>query len=104
MYQLIDGNGTPYCSSTKGRLGGHKGNKIYGQLDCPVALRYIAKGQYVKNRVFFADEKTAQNAGYRPCAVCMPQAYKDWKKLNAQLPLRQTNKKGKQYPPNLDIC
>ncbi|MHB8431221.1 MAG: Ada metal-binding domain-containing protein, partial [Acidimicrobiales bacterium] len=30
-------------------------------------------------RVFFADTKTAREAGYRPCAVCMPDAYREWK-------------------------
>lgn len=78
-YKLIDENGHPYESETPGTLGGHKKLKIYGRLDCPSALRYIAKGQYVENRVFFADEKTAIKAGYRPCAKCMPEAYKKWK-------------------------
>ncbi len=81
MYQLTDGKGKPYYSTVKGKFGGHKGNKIYGRLDCPVALRYLAKGKYVKNRVFFADEKTAIDAGYRPCAICMPNEYKDWHPL-----------------------
>ena len=39
----------------------------------------IARGQYVRNRVFFADEQTAVAAGYRPCAVCMPDEYAQWK-------------------------
>jgi methylphosphotriester-DNA--protein-cysteine methyltransferase len=29
--------------------------------------------------VFFADEQTAVEAGYRPCAVCMPEEYARWK-------------------------
>jgi methylphosphotriester-DNA--protein-cysteine methyltransferase len=33
----------------------------------------------VKDRVFFIDERTARAAGYRPCAVCMPVEYKNWK-------------------------
>ena len=53
--------------------------KIYGRLDCPSALRYIAKGQYVQYRVFFKDEETAIAAGYRPCGVCMKAEYKRWK-------------------------
>lgn len=28
---------------------------------------------------FFRDEETAIKAGYRPCAVCMPEKYKEWK-------------------------
>jgi methylphosphotriester-DNA--protein-cysteine methyltransferase len=33
----------------------------------------------VKYRVFFADEQTAIAAGYRPCAVCLPERYAEWK-------------------------
>lgn len=79
MYRLIGKDGKPYNSETPGSLGGHKKLKIYGRLDCPSALRYIAKGQYVEHRVFFADEETAIEAGYRPCGVCMKEAYKQWK-------------------------
>lgn len=78
-YHLIDKNGKEYESEVPGTLGGHRKLKIYGRLDCPSALRYIAKGQYVRHRVFFADEETAVAAGYRPCARCMPEAYKKWK-------------------------
>jgi methylphosphotriester-DNA--protein-cysteine methyltransferase len=42
-------------------------------------LRWLAKGHIVKHRVFFADETTAIAAGYRPCAVCMPEEYRHWK-------------------------
>ncbi len=79
MYRLIDRNGNPYNSETPGKFGGHRKLKIYGRLDCPSALRYLAKGHYVKYRVFFADEETAIAAGYRPCAVCMKEAYQKWK-------------------------
>lgn len=73
---MIDKDGKPYERSTLGTLVGHKKYKTYGKLDCPSALRYIAKGQYVKYRVFFADEATAIVAGYRPCARCMSGEYK----------------------------
>ena len=79
MYHLIGKDGKPHDSETPGTLGGHRKLKIYGRLDCPSALRYIAKGQYVAHRVFFADEETAIAAGYRPCAKCMPEAYRRWK-------------------------
>lgn len=79
MFKLLDSNGKEYFSEEKGTLGGHKKLKIYGRLDCPSALRYIEKGQYVQHRVFFADEETAIAAGYRPCAKCMPDEYKKWK-------------------------
>ena len=79
MYTLIGADGKQYHSTLPGKLGGHRKLKIYGRLDCPSALRYIAKGQYVEHRVFFADEETAIEAGYRPCGVCMKEAYKQWK-------------------------
>jgi methylphosphotriester-DNA--protein-cysteine methyltransferase len=63
----------------RGTVGGHRGTKIYGRLDCPSALRAIANGGYVKYRVFFTTEADAVAAGYRPCAVCMPEKYREWK-------------------------
>lgn len=78
-YKLIDDSGNQYSSDTKGLFGGNKKLKIYGRLDCPSALRWIAKGHYIQNRVFFKNEETAIKAGYRPCAVCMPNEYKKWK-------------------------
>jgi hypothetical protein len=78
-YRLIGADGREYRSTTPGTLGGHRRTRGYGRLDCPVALRWIARGHYVKHRVFFADEATAIAAGYRPCAVCMPEAYAAWK-------------------------
>lgn len=79
QYKLLDENGKEYLSAEKGTIGDNKSLKIYGKLDCPSALRWIAKGHYVKNRVFFKDEETAIKAGYRPCAICMPKEYKKWK-------------------------
>jgi metal binding Ada-like protein len=78
-YTLIGADGAPYRGSTAGGLGGHRRNRGYGRLDCPTALRWIARGHYVRHRVFFADEATAIAAGYRPCAVCMPAEYAAWK-------------------------
>jgi methylphosphotriester-DNA--protein-cysteine methyltransferase len=79
MFKLIGADGKQFLSLRPGTLGGHRKLKIYGRLDCPSALRFIAKGQYVKYRVFFADEATAIAAGFRPCARCLPQKYKQWK-------------------------
>lgn len=79
IYTLTDAGNKPYYSHTPGNLGGHQKLKIYGRLDCPSALRYIAKGQYVQHRVFFADEQTAIDAGYRPCGICMKEKYNEWK-------------------------
>lgn len=78
-YELIGTDGRPHRSKTPGTLGGHRRNRIYGRLDCRGAQRWIAKGHYVKHRVFFADEATAIAAGYRPCAGCMPERYREWK-------------------------
>lgn len=80
-YRLMGRDGTTVVSATKGTLGGHRRSRIYGRLDCRAALRAIERGgPYARYRVFFADEATAVNAGYRPCAVCMRAAYDQWKK------------------------
>jgi methylphosphotriester-DNA--protein-cysteine methyltransferase len=71
-YRLLGADGKPYDSLTKGALGGHKGSKIYGRLDCRGAKRHLANGTYQKSRVFFADEATALAAGYRACKQCKP--------------------------------
>lgn len=78
-YRLIGADGQPYESARPGALGGHRRTKGYGRLDCPAALRWIAKGHYTAHRVFFADEGAAIAAGYRPCAVCLPERYREWK-------------------------
>lgn len=78
-YTLLGPDRTPYQSATPGALGGHRQSRVYGRLDCPAALRAIARGGYVRSRVFFADERTAVAAGYRPCAVCLPTEYARWK-------------------------
>jgi len=77
---LTGADGKSFESDTPGTLGGHRRTRIYGRLDCRAALRAIARGGYVKDRVFFRDEATAIAAGYRPCAVCMPVEYAAWKK------------------------
>ena len=78
-YTLIGADGKSYQSLTKGMPGGHRKDKIYGTLDCAGAARWIAKGHYVKQRVFFADQQTAIAAGYRPCYGCLRGEYKQWK-------------------------
>ena len=79
MFRLIGADGREVLSATPGTLGGHRKNKIYGRLDCAGAARWIAKGHYVRQRVFFADEPTAIAAGYRPCAGCLPAEYRAWR-------------------------
>ena len=79
-YKLLDADGHFYSSNSKRLLGGNARAKIYGRFDCPAALRAIARGKtYEHHRVFFADEATAIGAGFRPCAVCMRDAYKEWR-------------------------
>jgi methylated-DNA-[protein]-cysteine S-methyltransferase len=89
QYTLIGTDNVPYRSATPGSLGGHRADRIYGTLGCPGAARAIARGGYVANRVFFADEPTAVAAGYRPCATCLPVEYKTWKERRA-MPLNHT--------------
>jgi hypothetical protein len=79
QYRLIGADVREMLSSVPGALGGHRGNKLYGRLDCPSALQWIAAGFYVRERVFFADEQTALQAGYRPYGCCLPDKYRVWK-------------------------
>ena len=78
-YRLIGPDGRERVSRVPGTLGGHRGTRIYGRLDCPSALRALSKGGYAAHRVFFADEATALAAGFRPCARCLPERYAGWK-------------------------
>lgn len=78
-HTLLGADRNPYPSSDPGTLGGHRRSRIYGRLDCRTARAAIARGGYVRHRVFFADEATAVAAGYRPCAVCLPEKYRRWK-------------------------
>jgi methylphosphotriester-DNA--protein-cysteine methyltransferase len=78
-YTLLGRDGEPHASPRKGKFGGHRKTKIYGRLDCPAALRALARGGYVPQRVFFATAANARAAGYRPCAVCLPAEYRKWK-------------------------
>ena len=78
-YTLLGRDGRPSPSAVPGTLGGNRRGRLYGRLDCPSALRAIARGGYTKHRVFFADEATAVAAGFRPCARCMPDEYAAWK-------------------------
>ena len=48
------------------RWAGNVRLKIYGKLDC-----WSGKRMHRKNRIFFASEAAAQQAGYRPCKHCM---------------------------------
>jgi methylated-DNA-[protein]-cysteine S-methyltransferase len=88
-YTLIGPDNVPYRTPVPGTLGGHRADRIYGRLDCPGAARAIARGGYVTQRVFFADEATAVAAGYRPCHTCLPEAYNNWKERNT-MPLDHT--------------
>ena len=77
-YRLIGAEGKSLLSDTPGTFGGHRRTKVYGRLDCPAALRALAKGGYKAHRVFFAVEATAIAAGFRPCAACLPDANRQW--------------------------
>ncbi|QGN56842.1 Ada metal-binding domain-containing protein [Nostocoides sp. HKS02] len=79
MYTLVGADGAPYASAEPGRFGGHRRTEVYGRLDCPSALRALARGGYAAHRVFFADAQTAVAAGYRPCGTCLREEYLAWK-------------------------
>jgi methylphosphotriester-DNA--protein-cysteine methyltransferase len=55
-------------------FGGNEKLKIYGTLRCKAGKR-IKK----ENRVFFVSENEAIQHGYRPCGLCMKQAFQKWK-------------------------
>ncbi|HVR54097.1 MAG TPA: Ada metal-binding domain-containing protein [Pseudorhodoferax sp.] len=78
-WTLLGRTGQPYESEAPGTLGGHRKGKLYGLLTCRAAAQALARSGYVLHRVFFADEATAIAAGYRPCAVCLPEKYAAWK-------------------------
>ena len=78
IYRLFGSDGKTYESSIPGELGGNSKDKIYGKLTCPAANAALAKG-YASHRVFFASEKEAIAAAYRPCGRCMREQYAKWK-------------------------
>src|SRR5262249_17974208 len=83
QFHLVGADGREYWSEVPGKLGGHRRNRLYGRLDCPSALRWLARGHIVRHRVCCKDERTAIAAGYRPCAVCMRAEYRVWKAAQA---------------------
>jgi methylphosphotriester-DNA--protein-cysteine methyltransferase len=82
-YELIGRDGQPYASPVKGLFGGHARTKVYGTMDCPVALSLLRRGFEPRHRVFFADEATAIAAGFRPCGACLRERYAAWKTASA---------------------
>ena len=86
-YRLVGPDGSELVSEAPGALGGHRRTRVYGRLDCPVALSLIARGYEVRrHRVFFADEATAIAAGYRPCGACLRDEYRRWKAASQNSP------------------
>jgi hypothetical protein len=79
LYTLLGADGVPYQSPEKGSYGGHGRTKVYGTMDCPVALSLLRRGFQPRHRVFFADEETAIAAGFRPCGACQREKYRAWK-------------------------
>ena len=65
-WTLLGPDGKAFASRRPGTLGGHRGTRIFGRLDCPAARRAIERGGYVPQRVFFLDRADARRAGYRP--------------------------------------
>ena len=85
-YTLVGADGVPYASAVKGELGGHARTKVYGRMDCPVALSLLRRGFQPRHRVFFADEATAIAAGFRPCGACLRERYRAWKAAGSGAP------------------
>ena len=79
LFRLVGADGGEVLSPAPGTLGGYRRRRSYGRLDCPSALRALARGGYAADRVFFADAATAIAAGYRPCGSCMRAEYAAWK-------------------------
>jgi hypothetical protein len=79
-YRLIGPDRRAFDSDRPGTLAGTQGG-LYGRLDCPSALQALARPgtTYARRRVFFADAAGAVAAGFRPCAVCLPEEYRAWK-------------------------
>ena len=61
-------------------LAGNRKLKIYGTLQCRSGKRML-----LQNRVFFANEAEALKHNFRPCAHCLPAAYRKWKDRNNQV-------------------
>ena len=78
-YTLTGPDGRPYAGEAKGALGGNRRTRVYGTLDCPVALSFLRRGFEPVHRVFFADEATAIAAGFRPCGACLRERYAEWR-------------------------
>ncbi|HEY9009064.1 MAG TPA: Ada metal-binding domain-containing protein [Ohtaekwangia sp.] len=55
-------------------LAGNNRLKIYGTLRC-----HSGKRMKKETRVFFLNDAEAIQQGFRPCAHCMPRAYRQWK-------------------------
>jgi hypothetical protein len=58
-YTLLGADGRHYQSASKGQWGGHRSTRIYGRLDCPAALRSIARGGYTR-RACAQEQQTAR--------------------------------------------
>jgi hypothetical protein len=56
---LMGADMRPYQSDTPRTYSGYQRGKTYARLGCPFAPRRIAKDNYVKHCMIFADEQTA---------------------------------------------
>ncbi len=63
------------------KLAGNSREKIYGMLGCASGKR-----MKVENRVFFKTKLEAIQAGYRPCAHCLPERYRSWQANHSKKP------------------
>lgn len=59
---------------------GNMKTKVYGKATCSSTNGHLILNNKTMNRVIFHSEAEAIAAGYRPCAICFPEAYDKWKK------------------------
>lgn len=74
-HELLGPDGKTYETGVRGLWGGHQGAKVFGRMDCPSALSWIARGHYTEGRVFFGSFMDAMAAGFRPCQRCLKGEY-----------------------------
>jgi hypothetical protein len=82
-YRRMGADGNIFDSPGKGTVGGHRGTKACGWMDCRSALEAIAKGGFRQHQVSFAGEAIPTAAGFRPDHACLPEKYAAWKATRA---------------------
>ena len=61
-------------------LSGNKQTKVFGKGSCSSTNGHLIVNKDDSKRILFENEKAALSSGFRPCAKCLPEVYKEWKK------------------------